>query len=370
MLLDLLSYQYLLLGLVVSFVLVVHRHLTTSKKQKAKNDDEFSFKLAPVASTFDWRLEEPIPYRPFKKGPYNLTMGLKNLAQDEWLLLENTYLDRTNLRKEIVADKIKDAHTVITHPDSAESLCEYYDITLDYLQQKYPQYFYIKKSDPSLMFNAIRNESIYKESRLYKGDLKKLVHTLSRTIEEDFLIMMNDEKTQKYFLRGGAFVFPSGLDPAEKANLSLADIHGPVPFYKEKIEKSMDKFFQRLKTGHFVLRVNWTCQAHNELYAVGLNHALEGEETPILDAKNIDFNHVFLRCERQCLMRLPKTKAVVFTIRTYLTPMSKIRKEDGAMDLVSAIEHLPPSTAHYKRAEQWGDAVISYLRGDTDGLEV
>lgn len=179
---------------------------------------------------------------------------------------------------------------------------------------------------------------------------------------------MPDGKTQEYYLRGGSFVFPSGFDPAQKLNLSLADIHGPVPFYKQKIEKAMDRFFSKLKTGHFVLRVNWSCQAHTQLYAVGLNHALEDHELDGLDPHKQDFSKVFLRCERQCLMRLPRTKAVVFTIRTYLTPMSQIKQEDCAMDLVSAIENLPPTTAHYKRAEEWGDAVVSYLRGETSGV--
>lgn len=332
---------------------------------------EFTFEMDAVSSDFDWQTQEPRVYRPFKKGPYNLTMGLKNLAQDDWLLLEKTYLDYTNQRADIVADEVKSKHTVLTEPVADDSLCEFYDMSLAYMQQKYPQYFYPSKTQPTFMYNAIRDESIFGAASMYKGDTKLLVETLSRTIEEDFLVMMPDEKTQKYHLRGGAFVFPSGLDPAAKVNLSLVDIHGPVPFYKEKIEKSMDKFFSRLKTGHFVVRVNWSCQAHTQLYAVGLNHALEHNDLTRLDPETQDFSKVFLRCERQCLLRLPRTKSVVFTIRTYLTPMSQIKLEkDCASDLCSAIEHLPPATAHYKRAEEWGDAVVAYLRGETNGCTI
>lgn len=140
-------------------------------------------------------------------------------------------------------------HTVLTQPEAAESLCEFYDMTLDYLQQRYPQYFHVHKPEPIMMYNAIRKEAILKDSKAYKGDMKRLAQTLSHTNEEDFLIMVEDEKSQKYYLRKGSFVFPSGFDPAPKKNLSLSDIHGPVPFYKEKIGKSIDRFSSDLKQG-------------------------------------------------------------------------------------------------------------------------
>ena len=50
----------------------------------------------PVATPYPgWDLHEtrPIPYRPFKYGPYYITMGLRTMRWDEWIELDNRYLE-------------------------------------------------------------------------------------------------------------------------------------------------------------------------------------------------------------------------------------------------------------------------------------
>lgn len=42
----------------------------------------------PEASPYpDWDVytTKPIPYRPFRYGPYHITMGLRNMKWDEWI---------------------------------------------------------------------------------------------------------------------------------------------------------------------------------------------------------------------------------------------------------------------------------------------
>jgi len=371
---DVSPYQIMgVLGLLVVLAYQVIQYQVRARalrleKQKVKElygDEDFKFQVKSVGNDFDWTKENPRAYRPFKKGPYNLTMGIKNISDEDWLLVENTYLKSTNERQKILEDEYKAGKTLISNPDGADGVNEFYDVALDYMMQRYPMYFYEKPNEPGYIYNAIRNESIFKTSAQYNGNLRLLIKTLSRHLEEDFLIMKKSDKDDEYYLRGGAFVFPSGLDPSKKANLSLQDIHGPVPYYKEKIQKSMDKFFQRFKIGKFVMRINWTCQAHTHRYAVGLNHAYNNEEKPeVLKAENLDFeNGVFLRNERQCLTRLPKSKVIVFTIRTYLTPIAQLKREgETGLDLASAIENLPPTTAIYKTSTVWGQAIIDYIR--------
>lgn len=49
----------------------------------------------PAASPYpDWNAQDtkPIPYRPFKYGPYHVTMGLRTMKWDEWIELDNTFL--------------------------------------------------------------------------------------------------------------------------------------------------------------------------------------------------------------------------------------------------------------------------------------
>lgn len=42
----------------------------------------------------DWDVyrTDPLPYRPFRHGPYHITMGLRTMQWDDWIELDNHYL--------------------------------------------------------------------------------------------------------------------------------------------------------------------------------------------------------------------------------------------------------------------------------------
>ena len=52
------------------------------------------FKRPKAAPLLDWdvRKTEPLPYRPFRYGPYHITMGLRTMQWDDWIELDNHYL--------------------------------------------------------------------------------------------------------------------------------------------------------------------------------------------------------------------------------------------------------------------------------------
>jgi hypothetical protein len=49
----------------------------------------------------------------------------------------------------------------------------------------------------------------------------------------------------------------------------------------------------------------------------------------------------------------PNTQAVLFSIRTYLTPLTQLVHEQCIHDLIPAIDALPPTMAQYKRRPAW-----------------
>lgn len=316
--------------------------------------------ITPVPDSFDWSTEEPRKLRPFKPGPYHMTMAIKRCSANDWLLIENSYKRITKLRSDTVANH-KD-HTVIANPMAKDGCYDTYNKVIDYLCRKYPRYFVrstIEGKDQ--VHNTINDCYIPASADAFGDDLDSLLLTLARNIEEDILILKFDEETKKYFLRAGCFVFPSGFDPAQKINKQLKDIHGPVPLYGEKLEKAMDSYFQRIAANQYVERCNWSCQTHTNLYSPALNHAKAGQVLKALDRKDLDFDKCFLRCERQILTRLNDTKHLVFTSRTYVTPLSQIKREGLGENLAKAIEGLPPAVAQYKKRAEWGPAVTSYL---------
>ena len=70
--------------------------------------------------------------------------------------------------------------------------------------------------------------------------------------------------------------------------------------------------------------------------------------------------------ELQTLTRMPKTRAILFSFKTYLYPIQDIKAEGLGPDLADAIEGLKTGNAPgmwvYKGGVRWGKSVCEYLR--------
>lgn len=341
-----------------------------------KNEADPFLHIKPVAADFNWETEDPFNIYPFKDKAYKLTMSVRNMVAQDWLLIENTYLDRIEEKTKLLTnnhpgypeDKDMEKCTVFPYEDAEPAIRELYDLVVKYMCDKYPMYFSVKPNE--IVHNLITGEDI----PLYGKDfpLRTLMHYLIRTIEEDFIIMMPDPTKQdepngtEYFFKGGVFAFANGFNPSEKVNKPLSAIHVPVPGYEEKLKLSMNKFFARIKAGEFVGRSNFSVQTHSMLYDDNSNkgYHFDPASPKTLDYEKIDFSaDMNYRSERQVLTRLPKSQAVVFTIRTYLHPFSQFDGDDLEVPkrFLGALKGLPEDMSTYKNEPYWGPAAKRYL---------
>ena len=53
---------------------------------------DFKRPKATPYPAWDVHKTDPLPYRPFRHGPYHITMGLRNMQWDDWIELDNHYL--------------------------------------------------------------------------------------------------------------------------------------------------------------------------------------------------------------------------------------------------------------------------------------
>ena len=76
-----------------------------------------------------------------------------------------------------------------------------------------------------------------------------------------------------------------------------------------------------------------------------------------------------VRMELQTLTRLPLTRAILFSFKTILCPISQIKDEGLGPRLADAIEGLrrgnAPGMWSYKAADTWGPPARAYLRSQT-----
>jgi hypothetical protein len=80
------------------------------------------------------------------------------------------------------------------------------------------------------------------------------------------------------------------------------------------------------------------------------------------DSKNLTINDIHFRSERQSLRRLPKSKALLFTIRTYFEPVTVIAKEPHVPGrLAEAIRSWDETVSYYKGRSHWEGLLLPYL---------
>ncbi|KAH8653267.1 hypothetical protein BGZ60DRAFT_419851 [Tricladium varicosporioides] len=338
------------------------------QKKKGENIGVENPKLAAYVDDlnprlgFQWQTTEPLKFRSFKPK-YHLTMALEISKFDELIEMDKNYLSRVNIRRKIISehrDIVLQASPLIK-PAVDELYIYLFNI---YLPVRYPSMFRLtspllfKKS--THLYNMVTKQPI---ALAPPTDPIRAFEILGEHLDEEFLLLIPSEDGDGYVLQGYVTCFPSGFNVKEKFGLKLRDIHGPVPGYKEKLEISMDRFFERLEVGRIVKRSNWSITTHDELYTPSGSHLYDGDET---EAKEIDMDKTRLRCERQMLWRLPQTKALVFNFKTYLYPLQDIKDEGLGEDLATAIDGLKegsiPAMHFYKQGVMWGETVKAFLR--------
>ncbi|KAJ6021385.1 Protein of unknown function DUF3445 [Penicillium herquei] len=346
--------------------------------------------ITPLAD-FDWQKTKPLQLRPFQgKEKFNITMAIENMDASDLIPMDNTYKERIALRQKLLEQHhdivvaVNETTTADTRTRTAVS--ELYSFILrTYLPSRYPQMFKLHSNtgkESELFENLITGKS-WPTSLSPETPTIHALEILAQTVDEEFLILLPDVSSEpdqpKYMLQAYATCFPSGFNTREKLGLRLADIHGPVPGYAEKLERSMDRFFAKIEVGRFVKRVNWSVTTETELFAAfGSVHAsqapgdiqnnVEKAETDggALKLEDLDIEQTVLRCERQTLHRLVDSKALVFAFHTYTYPIQQIKDEGLGEDLVVAIDGLKygnvPAIHAYKRGDYWGEAVKEFLR--------
>lgn len=321
--------------------------------------------ISAIDGQFDWKAATPLTIRPFvNKRNFNPSMAIKSIKNTpyDWLLIENTYLNNIELKKSVALDRPDDVIFMNDDPCTKLAVVETYDTIINFLISRYPMYF------ESVGKQIVKNTITGLKFPRYGKDIapKSLLSILNKNIEEDFLLLLKDNPNnldKEYKLKASINGFPAGFDPKVGHNQPISFIHSPVPQYPSRLQTSMHKFFNNLQPKDLWVRHNWSIQTNAKKFNLDSLHGREGEKITQLKSHEINFDETFLRVERQIFTRLPKSRANLMTIRTYLTPISQIKQEGLAPDLIFGIDSLPDDLAFYKRRDAWGEAIKQYLRG-------
>ena len=122
-------------------------------------------------------------------------------------------------------------------PGSEMATKELMEMSLQFLVARYPQYFSLEThadTRPDVFVNRILNrEFVIREM--------DPLHVILENIPEDFALVFRNNETGEYELRAGVICSSLGWNLGTKMGMTLQQIHGPIPDYKEKMSMSMDR---------------------------------------------------------------------------------------------------------------------------------
>ncbi|CAI7577217.1 unnamed protein product [Penicillium crustosum] len=318
---------------------------------------DFKRPTAAPYSGWDVHSTKPIPYRPFRYGPkYYITLGLRSMKWDEWIELDNHYLKyHADKARRIEERGSKCCHTA---PEAMDAAIELLEELCAYLPERYPIMF--TKTTTGIT-NKVTNETFNITQRPLPEDP---MATAARLVQDDLALMI-ERPDGEYYLLAGSILLAGFWRLSDKFGMRLSEIHtsGDVPQFKSKLEKGMMNFFRRLRPEEPVLRNNYFIQVDDNL-AWSESIGPEDAETVSWNTaeKNRAIENHFFRSERQSLRRLPRSGAVVFTIRTYFEPVTAIVEEPYVPGrLADAVRSWGDDVSRYKGKEKYQDVLLEFL---------
>jgi dimethylamine monooxygenase subunit A len=286
-------------------------------------------------------------YHPFAGArPFEMRMGLQPLPAEHWIDIDDAYCSQLAAKRALLQTHHGDVFQAL--PGAELAAAEALQLVLDHLRKYHSDRFKFERGQ-------LRN--------VLTGDLWDFEHSglhpldqAGRLVQEDFCILQ--PVGDNYRLTAAAVCFPSNWRLTDKIGRPLAEVHGPVPGYADKLEKPVDTFFANLSAGAIMGRANWLIHTTPVLFQVA--HA---PATETITGSNAG-ETLWLRVERQTLRRLPKSGAVLFTIRTHLTQLGEaISSPENARDLAVAVRTMPDAVLHYRHMAAIRSTLLDWLDG-------
>lgn len=274
-------------------------------------------------------------------------MALRPLDPAEWTRPDGLLEEQLAEKDRLIAERR--AEVTAQLPGSEPGQAELLSRLAAYLPERYPAIY--RHDDGVMRIGGLRRVSLAS---------LPAIETAGRLTQEDFCLMQSPGEGQPYRLTAASLCFPTRWRLADKLGKPMQAIHGPVPLYAEKMGRQVDRFFQHLKADKPVWRINWSLIDDPALFQP-TGHGLT-EEDPRFQPETIGEN-VWFRFERQTLVRLPETGAIVFGIRIYQTTLGEVARDPvRAGRLLEAVRTMAPEMYAYKSFAVFRRPLERYLK--------
>ncbi len=234
-------------------------------------------------------LQERLPFDPAAPRPLP---GVAPLDPADWLLVDEAFDAQMALRDRLLATRRDEVLRL--DPAARPAAEELFDTVLCHLSRQ-PGYE-VGAGD------VLRPDGV--RVALDRGDP---LATLGRLVQEDLCLM--EPRGAEHVLTGAVLCFPASWRLDEKFLRPLTAIHRPVAAYDADLARRVQRLFHGVRPGRPLWRFNALGYFDPSLFQP------KSESGPHREDRG---GAPYLRCERQCVLRLPESGAAVFSIHTYM----------------------------------------------------
>lgn len=248
-------------------------------------------------------LQSQLPFLPWMDPRTRRLPGILPVEGEDWLRVDDAYAAQMAERERLIEAVPEVVHAML--PEARPAAEELYAKVLDRLTRM--EGFRVGAA------SVVRPDGV--EVTL---DPAQPLLTLGRLVQEDLCLM--EQAGDESRLTAGILCFPASWSLRQKLGRAMVSIHEPVTPYDDSVAKRVQRLFDAIRPEQPLWRMNYLTYDDVVLH----QPRTEGQRRPR------PTGHFFVRCERQCLLRLPLTRAVVFAIHTYVVLAETLTAEEQA----------------------------------------
>jgi dimethylamine monooxygenase subunit A len=251
-------------------------------------------------------LQKSLPFAPWMDPRTWRLPGIVPLPDDSWIAPDDAYAGQMAERDRLIRDTPEAVHALL--PEGRDAAAELYARVMTKLAGM-----------PGFCIAADRVTR--PDGVTVPLDPEAPLLTLGRLVQEDLCLMQG--QGAEHVLTGAILCFPASWTLAQKIGRPLVGIHEPVEGYAGDLARRVQRLFDAIRPEQPLMRFNALVYDDPTLHQPRAEHV----------ARPRPVQRLYLRSERQCLLRLPQTGAVLFSIHTVI-----VRTQDLAPEVRVALD--------------------------------
>ena len=249
-------------------------------------------------------LHHTLPFAPWTQPFARRLPGVMPLLRADWLMVDAAYSAQMQARADLLATRSADvlACLPVAKDAARELLCE------------------VLHDLPLHGFQSMGDQMSCPDGRRVTIDPDHPLRTIGHLLQADFCLLQKPAGMAEHVLTGAVLCFPSSWTLSEKLGKALMRIHSPVDSYDAVMGARVQRMFDLIRPEQPLWRANLLHYTNPALY----------QPRPEFAPKDKSSAGNFIRSERQCLLKLPKSGAVVFSIHTAVVTRDSLTPDQHA----------------------------------------